>query len=77
MKREAVQEERQKQKDRNENGSPQPNLIRNESCSNSRGQLIELEETGLTKTEKDFLESLIESEKNYFKKITQITEAVI
>jgi retinoid X receptor alpha len=79
MKREAVQEERQKHKDRNEPQSPQSNsnneLSKDESpSSNQILSPFDAEDSVLTHSEKSFLDKLIESENLFFPKCDQIDE---
>jgi hypothetical protein len=81
MKREAVQEERQKHKDRNEPHSPQSNSntdMRDDS-KESPNQILspfEAEESTLTQSEKSFLDKLIESENLFYPQIDNPVESV-
>ena len=79
MKREAVQEERQKHKDRNEPQSPQSNSnndLKEDSPSNQVLSPFEAEDSMLTQSEKSFLDKLIESENLFFPKIDNLDETV-
>ena len=79
MKREAVQEERQKHKDRNEPQSPQSNSnndLKEDSPTNPMLSPFDAEDSILTQSEKSFLDKLIESENLFFPKIENFDERV-
>ena len=79
MKREAVQEERQKHKERNEPQSPQSNSnqdLKDDSPTNQMLSPFDAEDSTLTQSEKSFLDKLIESENLFFPKIENFDESV-
>lgn len=74
MKREAVQEERQKHKDKNDDHSPS-NM--NEYRDDNQTSLFDLvEDSTITPAEKGFLDKLMELESMYYPKIENPKEAV-
>lgn len=74
MKREAVQEERQKHKDKNEDNSPSN---QNEYRDDNQTSLFDLvEDSTISSSEKAFLDKLIELETTYYPKIENPKEAV-
>lgn len=74
MKREAVQEERQKHKDKNDDNSP-PNV--SEYRDDNQTSLFDLvEDSTITPSEKAFLDTLMELESTYYPKIENPKEAV-
>lgn len=84
MKREAVQEERQKNKDgaggsgsgRNDDNMMSPGLGNEELSQAQQSMLDFMEDATLTPSEKQFLDKLIESENTFYPRIENISEAV-
>ena len=81
MKREAVQEERQKHKDKNDPGSPNQ-LASSNSANDFREEIKDIissddgEDSVLSFEEKTFLDKLIEIEESLYPQIENPTESV-